>query len=314
MGSDQSNVFCYETQFTGNRVMGIKMEGDFENGLVELGCCSFQNNPVCVGGKDILLSLDPISVNPMLGSFGLPGNNRFILTQSQKYFDVQYTGRYMDEVDAKYNYWGGSEPAPVDYVLKYFSRDIPLNYEPFHRSLIQCQSQVPPSHSDPCLLTGNESGKTFHQILGSAMHDFHLAETASAENKMKEISNMQDLNYWNAGPDCRFSFDYARVFTGVATPPMQSPVISGAEQVYESASQLVAPNPFSDYLMLNDLPNANARLRVVNLYGTEMFSFNQLNCNGSIDISTGNWPNGVYLVEWVDKNGVNRKIKTLKVN
>lgn len=55
-------------------------------------------------------------------------------------------------------------------------------------------------------------------------------------------------------------------------------------------------------------------LRVVNLYGTEMFILNQLNCNGSIHISTGNWPNGVYLVEWVDKNGVNRKIKTLKVN
>ncbi len=290
------------------------MEGTGEDGLVELGCCVFQNNLVCVNGKDILFSLNPESINPLLGSYGVPGNNRFLITIPQKYFNIQYALRYVWEVDARYNYWGGSAPSPSDYSIKYFSHDVPLNSDPYHSILINCMPQLPPNNGGLCQLTGNETGESFNKILENAMKEFHLGGIETVEHQMKEISNNQQDQYWASNSECRFAFDYARVFTGEILLPNQEPVISAQSELKLSETNFINPNPFSDFLMISNVSVSNVWLTVVNMFGIEIFKLNQLDCKPNLEIYTGDWPIGLYTIQYVNNEGIKQKHRIVKVS
>ncbi|MBK7231684.1 MAG: T9SS type A sorting domain-containing protein [Saprospiraceae bacterium] len=310
-GITKSNIFCYQTSFIGQPIQAIKMTGTYDDGLVELGCCNFQNNGVCVGGVDILFSLNPQSVNPQLGTYGLPGNNKFIISAPQKYFHVQYLTRYVTEVDAKYNYWGGGTPAPSDYFLKYYSRDISLEYDPYYSILINCIPQTPPNNPQNCQLIGTNSGIGFNQITNQAMTEFHQGAIETTQQIMSEISDLQNMDYWTVSAHCRFIYDYARVFTNEPLPPHQEPIISSVSD-QNNTKLHINPNPFINELGI-EFEEKYKSLKITNIYGQLMFESTKSDNSLRLNINTGIWPDGIYLIKIVDSSDNAHKQLALKV-
>ncbi|MCC6815510.1 MAG: T9SS type A sorting domain-containing protein [Saprospiraceae bacterium] len=288
-GTQQANVFAYESSFINNTEMGIYMLGDANYGVVEAGCCTFINNNICIGGTDPLLSISPLATG---SGYGAPGNNKFLLVNTMNnYFDIYYAQRDIQVVNAEYNYWGGEAPNPNNWYIIKGSDLVPVIYTPYHTLAYHtCPTQGSNGFNNLCPTTVRVDGATFTNVRINANSDFHDGNIEGAEVKMNLISDQQGNDYYTSTGACRFHFDYARAFTGVPLSGGQPIVTSTSTQ--EVQKIFIQPNPVNDQFTIRSEESIKS-VKIYNSLGIEIHQSNALDTK-NYNLNTSQWQIGVY--------------------
>lgn len=282
---NSSNCFVYKSSFTNNE-LGISIPfGSDLSGLVECGCSSFIDNGISIHGEDVLLSISPLSVNAS-GLFPV-GNNNFVSSNlSNMHFYIYLNTRNYNLVSAEYNYWGGGLPPSDSYFLSTngVTSDIPLISYPYYNTFrVDCPRIIQGiGGNGTCGYNGGPFNLPFNDIRDQAMQSFQTDQSEITETLMQDISSSQNDNYAAASSDCKFTYDYARIFTQVALNPTRLPILSDADDYTLPNKNIhVSPNPIHDFMNIT-LPRGEYTMSLFNGFGKLIFK-KQLNGNSIID-------------------------------
>lgn len=282
---NSSNCFVYKSSFTNNE-LGISIPyGSDLSGLVECGCSSFIDNGISIHGEDVLLSISPLSANAS-GLYPV-GNNNFVSSSlSNMHIYIYLNARNYNLVSAEYNYWGGGLPPSDSYFLSTngVTSDIPMISYPYYNTFrVDCPRIIQGiGGNGTCGYNGGPFNLPFNDIRDQAMQSFHTDQSEITETMMHDISSSQNDNYAAANSDCKFTYDYARIFTQVALNPTRLPILSDADDyALQNMNIHVNPNPIHDFMNIT-MPKGEYTISLFNGFG-KLILKKQLNGNSIID-------------------------------
>jgi Secretion system C-terminal sorting domain len=343
-GANESNVFLFSEAQVNNNATGIEIEKGGENsagdyyGMVLMDCAELVNNTIVgITGDDVILQIDAYMNCGCNDAASLRPNKIYGNTLE---FDICYIGlsSVVSTVSAKGNYWGGG--MPTNYWVNNQTSDCATQGGILDASMYvtteptSCddgglaEPDDPPvtvnpgftgNTSEMCTLNIGGSNRDLHEEFIDAYDHYRAGWYALAGQKFTPIAAITGNDHLNASAMCKQYINVAKVMANSTTPlymvsndndiAQSQGLTLGLDKTEEKDifSMKIYPNPAKSQFII-ELEDGDFEIKIFDLLGVEKYFTKR---NSSAEISTVNWPSGIYLIEVFDlqsKKQVNGKV------
>ena len=324
---------------------GINTGGGLQNayyGMVLMDCAELKNNTTGILGEDVILQIDafinagsndPLDIRP----------NK--IHGSGLYLDICYDdlAQYVDKVPAKGNYWGGGLPPSGQYKV---NNGTPTALCSTFGGILDASQfvtveptgcddggladptdpdpsptpPIPPGFDgdpgDECTFYDGGGHWDIHQEYLDAYTYYRAGWYAEATQRFGIIASVSDSTHQQSDAACKHYINVAKALAPAGTPLQfiapdgndqaeTTNTLTGSIETGQNEEDLVVfPNPTNTEFTI-ELEPGNYRIRVMDSYGKQKYSGK---AEDSKLIQTGNWPQGLYIIEVRDE-----KTKSLRI-